>query len=68
MGVGGVFDYLTGRVPLAPAWLRHLGLEWLYRLAHQPRRWRRILVAVPLFSWRVFCHTLSYGRTPGRRR
>lgn len=53
MGVGGVFDYLSGRVPLAPAWLRRLGLEWLYRLIHQPRRWRRILVAVLLFSWRV---------------
>lgn len=53
MGVGGVFDYLTGRAPLAPAWLRKIGLEWLYRLAHQPRRWRRILVAVPLFSLTV---------------
>jgi N-acetylglucosaminyldiphosphoundecaprenol N-acetyl-beta-D-mannosaminyltransferase len=67
MGVGGVFDYLTGRVPLAPAWLRRLGLEWLYRLARQPRRWRRILVAVPLFSWRVFCHTFNSRRTPDGR-
>lgn len=54
IGVGGVFDYLSGRVPRAPAWLRYLGLEWLYRLVHQPRRWRRILVAVPLFLWTVF--------------
>jgi N-acetylglucosaminyldiphosphoundecaprenol N-acetyl-beta-D-mannosaminyltransferase len=53
IGVGGVFDYLAGRVPLAPIWLRRLGLEWLYRLLRQPRRWRRILIAVPLFSWRV---------------
>lgn len=53
MGVGGVFDYLTGRVPLAPAWMRRSGLEWLYRLLRQPRRWRRIMVAVPLFSWHV---------------
>lgn len=53
MGVGGVYDYLSGRVPLAPAWVRHLGLEWLYRLVRQPRRWRRILVAVPLFMWAV---------------
>lgn len=43
MGVGGVFDYLSGRVPLAPAPIRRLGLEWLYRLAKQPWRWRRIL-------------------------
>lgn len=53
MGVGGVFDYLAGRVPLAPAWVRHIGLEWLFRLLVQPRRWRRILVAVPFFLWRV---------------
>jgi N-acetylglucosaminyldiphosphoundecaprenol N-acetyl-beta-D-mannosaminyltransferase len=43
MGVGGVFDYLSGRVPLAPPVMRRLGLEWLYRLARQPWRWRRIL-------------------------
>lgn len=49
IGVGGVFDYLSGRVPRAPAWLRRLGLEWAYRLARQPRRWRRIITAVPHF-------------------
>jgi N-acetylglucosaminyldiphosphoundecaprenol N-acetyl-beta-D-mannosaminyltransferase len=51
IGVGGVFDYLAGETPLAPAWMRRIGLEWLYRLIRQPRRWRRILVAVPLFLW-----------------
>ncbi len=53
IGVGGTFDYLGGRVPRAPACLRRLGLEWLYRLARQPRRWRRILIAVPYFMWVV---------------
>jgi N-acetylglucosaminyldiphosphoundecaprenol N-acetyl-beta-D-mannosaminyltransferase len=43
MGVGGVFDYLSGRVKLAPTWMRRIGLEWLFRLAMQPWRWRRIL-------------------------
>ncbi|MBF6614616.1 MAG: WecB/TagA/CpsF family glycosyltransferase [Chloroflexi bacterium] len=43
MGVGGVFDYLSGRAPLAPPLLRRVGLEWLYRLVKQPWRWRRIL-------------------------
>ena len=51
IGVGGAFDYLAGVVPRAPAWMRRLGLEWLYRLIRQPRRWRRILTAVPLFLW-----------------
>jgi N-acetylglucosaminyldiphosphoundecaprenol N-acetyl-beta-D-mannosaminyltransferase len=53
IGVGGTFDYLAGRVPRAPGWLRRLGLEWLYRLARQPQRWRRIVDAVPRFAWRV---------------
>jgi N-acetylglucosaminyldiphosphoundecaprenol N-acetyl-beta-D-mannosaminyltransferase len=54
IGVGGVFDYLAGVVPRAPGWMRRMGLEWLYRLARQPRRWRRILTAVPLFLWAVW--------------
>lgn len=48
IGVGGTFDYLSGRVPRAPGWLRRAGLEWLYRLVRQPWRWRRQL-ALPLF-------------------
>jgi len=43
MGVGGVFNYLSGRAPLAPSFVRRAGLEWLYRLITQPWRWRRIL-------------------------
>ncbi len=51
IGVGGVFDFLAGEVPRAPEWMRQAGIEWLYRLIKQPWRWRRILVAVPLFLW-----------------
>lgn len=43
VGVGGVYDYLSGRAPLAPAPIRRIGMEWLYRLVTQPWRWRRIL-------------------------
>lgn len=52
MGVGGAFDYLTGRVPRAPAWMRRAGLEWLHRLAHQPWRIRRMAV-LPVYAIRV---------------
>lgn len=59
LGVGGAFDMLTGRIPRAPHWIRAAGLEWLYRLARQPRRWQRML-ALPRFAalagaaaWRV---------------
>ena len=43
IGVGGVLDYVAGRARRAPAWVRGIGLEWLFRLATQPWRWRRQL-------------------------
>ena len=52
MGVGGSFDYLTGRVPRAPAWIRRAGMEWLYRLGNQPWRIRRMAV-LPAYAVRV---------------
>ena len=57
MGVGGAFDYLTGRVPRAPSWMRRAGLEWLHRLARQPWRIRRMAV-LPVYALRV----LSSGK------
>ena len=42
MGVGGSFDVYGGKVRRAPVALQKLGLEWLYRVAQEPRRlWRR---------------------------
>jgi len=52
MGVGGAFDFLSGRVKRAPAWMQNAGLEWLYRLAREPWRWRRIL-RLPKFVWLI---------------
>jgi N-acetylglucosaminyldiphosphoundecaprenol N-acetyl-beta-D-mannosaminyltransferase len=49
MGVGGAFDFVSGAATRAPPWVQRLGLEWLYRLAHQPWRWRRML-ALPRFG------------------
>jgi N-acetylglucosaminyldiphosphoundecaprenol N-acetyl-beta-D-mannosaminyltransferase len=49
IGVGGVFNYLSGATPRAPAWLRQWHLEWLHRLTTQPWRWRRQLV-LPAFA------------------
>ena len=53
MGVGGSFDYLTGKTPRAPQFLRQMGLEWLWRLMLQPKRWKRILNAVIIFPIKV---------------
>ncbi|MBI4059431.1 WecB/TagA/CpsF family glycosyltransferase [Candidatus Microgenomates bacterium] len=52
MVVGGSFDYLAGRVPRAPLWLRNLGLEWLFRLILEPWRIGRQLSLLK-FIWAV---------------
>jgi exopolysaccharide biosynthesis WecB/TagA/CpsF family protein len=48
--VGAAFDFLAGVKPMAPRWMQDRGLEWLFRLASEPRRlWRRYLVANSIF-------------------
>jgi N-acetylglucosaminyldiphosphoundecaprenol N-acetyl-beta-D-mannosaminyltransferase len=52
IGVGAAFDYLAGAKANAPTFLRHVGLEWLFRLAVEPKRlWRRYLVGNSTFVW-----------------
>jgi N-acetylglucosaminyldiphosphoundecaprenol N-acetyl-beta-D-mannosaminyltransferase len=46
MGVGGTFDVLAGRVRRAPRWVQDVGLEWVYRLVQEPRRWR-VVIGLP---------------------
>lgn len=41
MGVGGAFDYISGRVGRAPRWVRQIGFEWAYRLIREPWRIKR---------------------------
>lgn len=54
LGVGGLFDFYSGRIPRAPMWLRRLGLEWCWRLLQEPARlWQRYLLGNPLFIWRM---------------
>ncbi len=53
IGVGGAFDFLAGKVKRAPKAFRMLGLEWLWRLAKDPRRIRRIWNAVAVFPYLV---------------
>jgi N-acetylglucosaminyldiphosphoundecaprenol N-acetyl-beta-D-mannosaminyltransferase len=50
VGVGAAFDFHAGLVPQAPQWMQEAGLEWAFRLAHEPRRlWRRYLRYNPRF-------------------
>lgn len=63
MGVGGAFDFVSGRLTRAPRWMQNLSLEWLYRLMQEPWRWRRML-ALPHFVLRVWHHLLFRSRCP----
>ena len=38
VGVGSLFDLLAGRTKAAPDWMKRSGLQWLFRLAQEPRR------------------------------
>lgn len=52
VGVGAFFDFITGEVPRAPAWMNRFGLEWVHRLAKEPKRmWRRYILGNPKFIW-----------------
>lgn len=55
VGVGGLFDFYSGRMRRAPVWMREIGLEWTWRLLQEPgRMWRRYLIGNPLFLYRVW--------------
>jgi N-acetylglucosaminyldiphosphoundecaprenol N-acetyl-beta-D-mannosaminyltransferase len=66
IGVGGSFDYLTGKVSRAPQFLRRIGLEWVWR-AVQPQPWkykrerlRRIWNSVVIFPIRIIVNKKNY--------
>jgi N-acetylglucosaminyldiphosphoundecaprenol N-acetyl-beta-D-mannosaminyltransferase len=66
VGVGAAFDFHAGLVPQAPNLLQDAGLEWAYRLAHEPRRlWRRYMRYNPRFVL-AFARQLADHRA-GRR-
>jgi len=53
IGVGGAFDFISGKVHRAPKFVRSLGLEWLFRLILQPWRIKRQISLI------YFCYTCS---------
>jgi N-acetylglucosaminyldiphosphoundecaprenol N-acetyl-beta-D-mannosaminyltransferase len=66
---GAILDFLGGRTPRAPRWMRRTGLEWLYRLCREPRRlFQRYVVGNPLFLARSLrLAARSLGQEPPRR-
>lgn len=57
-GVGGTMDTITGEVKRAPLFFQKRGLEWLYRLIHEPRRFKRQLV-LPRFAVKVILEKIN---------
>ena len=64
LGVGGLLDFVSGRIPRAPLWMRKAGLEWMYRLKCEPKRmWRRYTIGNISFT----AHALASAMA-GRRK
>ncbi len=67
IGVGISFSFVTGEVRRAPRWIQRLGLEWLHRLAQEPRRlFRRYLVDDLPFAFVLFARSAWRGLTAPR--
>ena len=66
LGVGGLLDFYSGRIPRAPAWMREIGMEWFYRFLREPgRMWKRYLVGNGVFLWRAVRDRWRHaGRSP----
>ena len=63
IAVGGLLDFVSGRIPRAPLWMRKSGLEWCYRLYQEPiRLFKRYIIGNPLFLFRVLLERLHGHR------
>ncbi|MBR2723554.1 MAG: WecB/TagA/CpsF family glycosyltransferase [Lentisphaeria bacterium] len=55
IGVGGLLDFVSERIPRAPLWMRKCNIEWCYRLYNEPvRLFKRYIIGNPLFILRVY--------------
>jgi N-acetylglucosaminyldiphosphoundecaprenol N-acetyl-beta-D-mannosaminyltransferase len=67
IGVGAAFDFHAGLVPQASGWVQRSGLEWAFRLLHEPRRlWRRYLRYNPRYVHAVSRQLLAHRRARAR--
>ncbi|MBT6691522.1 WecB/TagA/CpsF family glycosyltransferase [Candidatus Parcubacteria bacterium] len=62
VGVGGTFDFISGRIKRAPKVMRSFGLEWLWRFLRQPWRLKRIHRAIFIFPWLVIKDRYLYKK------
>lgn len=60
LGVGALFDYISGNIPRAPKFLRELHLEWLWRIFIEPKRmFKRYIIDGLQFFWLVLKQKLK---------
>jgi N-acetylglucosaminyldiphosphoundecaprenol N-acetyl-beta-D-mannosaminyltransferase len=65
VGVGAAFAYHTGKIRDCSPWIKRAGLQWLHRLAQDPKRlWRRYLRNNPVFIWNIALQLLKLRRYP----
>lgn len=63
VGVGAAFDLHTGLMKDAPNWMKSSGLQWLHRLAQDPRRlWKRYLLNNPRFLWKISLQLTHFSK------
>ena len=61
IGIGGTFEFITGRVSRAPLWVQQNGLEWIYRIMQEPGRlWKRYFVGLFKYCSLVLPSILFY--------
>ncbi len=53
MGIGGTFDFLLGKAKRSPWFFQKIGLEWVWRLIVQPKRFFRMIKTIPTFVWKI---------------
>ncbi|MBN1117466.1 MAG: WecB/TagA/CpsF family glycosyltransferase [Bacteroidales bacterium] len=60
IGIGGVYDYLSGTMKISPEWVKKLSLRWVYRIVQNPKRiFKKAVIAIFGFSWLTFKEILS---------
>ena len=59
IGVGGSFDFISGKKKRAPKWMQKISLEWLWRLGHEPKRFKRIYNAVMKFPIIIIAYKIT---------
>lgn len=67
-GIGGAFATISGRLPSAPAWMKSHGLEWLWRLALEPKRLPRIMRATIIFPLIIARQKHAWSQTSSARK